>query len=106
LANFASWRATPTSLGLSINVFGVSGSWAEQIGARRVHHEGHRGHEEKGRGLGCAEVSRKDAKTQRELGARRVISRRRRDTEVKAAKFGRKSEGMRVWVRGGFSQRR
>ena len=28
---------------------------------------------------------RKDAKTQREFGARRVISRRRRDTEIKAA---------------------
>ncbi len=39
--------------------------------------------------LGLAEVARKDAKTQRELDARRVISRRRRDTEIKAAKFGR-----------------
>ena len=37
--------------------------------------------------LGLAEVARKDAKTQREFGARRVISRRRRDTEGKGMTY-------------------
>ena len=58
--------------------------------ARRGDHEIlERDENQRGLGSGCAVVSRKDAKSQRGFGARRVISQRRRDTEIKAAKVGR-----------------